>query len=30
MDEQYLIATAQHIEVNPVKAGIVNNPEDDK
>jgi putative transposase len=27
MDEQYLIATARYIELNPVKAGIVNKPE---
>jgi putative transposase len=26
MDEQYLIATARYIELNPVKAGIVNKP----
>ena len=27
MDEQYLIATARYIELNPVKAGIVKRPE---
>jgi putative transposase len=30
MDEQYLIATARYIELNPVKAGIVKKPEDYK
>ena len=28
MDEQHLIAAARYIEYNPVKAGIVKNPED--
>ena len=28
MDEQYLIATARYIELNPVKAGIVKRPEE--
>jgi putative transposase len=28
MDEQYLIATARYIELNPVKAGFVKRPED--
>ena len=28
MDEDYLIATAQRIELNQVKAGIVNEPEE--
>ena len=28
MDEQYLVATARYIALNPVKAGIVKRPED--
>ena len=28
MDEQYLIATARYIELNPVKAGLVKKPEE--
>jgi putative transposase len=30
MDEQYLLATARYIELNPVRAGIVKRPEDYK
>jgi putative transposase len=30
MDEQYLIAAARYIELNPVRAGIVKKPEDYK
>lgn len=30
MDEQYLIAAAKYIELNPVRARIVNKPEDYK
>lgn len=30
MDEQYLVAAARYIELNPVKAGIVKKPEDYK
>jgi putative transposase len=30
MDEQYLIAAARYIELNPVKAGVVKRPQDYK
>jgi len=30
MDEKYLVATAQYIELNPVRAGIVKRPEEYK
>jgi hypothetical protein len=30
MDEQHLEAAAQHIELNPVRAGLVKKPEDYK
>jgi putative transposase len=30
MDEQYLMATARYIELNPVKVGIVKKPEEYK